>query len=120
MGFSVIRNRLFLTRGDSAEITLIIRDRVTGAVFIPGPDDQLTFTVKRELSDEKTVIEKHLDRGILRRENDCVLILIPEDTAQLPFGTYWYDVELVLDSGYTDTIIPPSPFIIAGEVTTHG
>ncbi|WP_292301464.1 hypothetical protein [Megasphaera sp.] len=62
MGFSVIRNRLFLTRGDSAEITLIIRDRVTGAIFIPGPDDQLTFTVKRELSDEKTVIEKHLDR----------------------------------------------------------
>lgn len=57
MGFSVIRNRLFLTRGDSAEITLIIRDRVTGAIFIPGPDDQLTFTVKRELSDEKTVIE---------------------------------------------------------------
>ena len=108
MGFSVIRNRLFLTRGDSAEITLIIRDRVTGAIF------------KRELSDEKTVIEKHLDRGILRRENDCVLILIPEDTAQLPFGTYWYDVELVLDSGYTDTIIPPSPFIITGEVTTHG
>ena len=88
MGFSVIRNRLFLTRGDSAEITLIIRDRVTGAIFIPGPDDQLTFTVKRELSDEKTVIEKHLDSGILCRENDCVLILIPEDTAQLPFGTY--------------------------------
>lgn len=54
MGFSVIRNRLFLTRGDSAEITLIIRDRVTGAIFIPGPDDQLTlplsesFQMKRQ------------------------------------------------------------------------
>jgi hypothetical protein len=109
-----------LTRGDSAEITLIIRDRMTGAIFILGPDDQLTFAVKRELSDEKPVIVKNPDSGILRRENDCVLILIPEDTAQLPFGTYWYDVELVPDSGYTDTIIPHSPFIITGEVTTHG
>lgn len=120
MGFSVIRNRISLTRGDSAEITLSIRDRVSGAIFVPGPDDQITFTVKRELSDEKPVIVKKLDSGILRRENDCVLTLIPEDTAQLPFGTYRYDVELVLDSGYTDTVIPPSPIIIMGEVTAYG
>lgn len=120
MGFSVIRNRISLTRGDSAEIVLTIRNRLTETIFLPGPDDQITFTVKRKLSDEKPVIEKHLDSGILRRENNCVLILIPEDTTQLLFGTYWYDVELVLDSGYTDTIIPPSPFIITGEVTTHG
>lgn len=97
-----------------------IRDRVTGKPFIPGPDDRLTFTVKRELSDEAPVVVKTLDNGIVRREQECLLLLVPEDTARLPFGAYWYDVELVLASGYTDTVIPPSPFLVTGEVTVHG
>ncbi|MBC3535718.1 hypothetical protein [Megasphaera hominis] len=120
MGFSVIRNRISITRGDSAEIRMSIRDRVTGKPFIPGPDDRLTFTVKRELSDEAPVVVKTLDNGIVRREQECLLLLVPEDTARLPFGAYWYDVELVLASGYTDTVIPPSPFLVTGEVTVHG
>lgn len=96
MGFSVIRNRISITRGDSAQITLTIRDRVTGKLFVPGPDDRLTFTVKRELSDEAPLVVKTLDNGIVRREQECILLLVPEDTASLPFGTYRYDVELVL------------------------
>lgn len=120
MGFSVIRNRISITRGDSAEIRMSIRDRVTGKPFIPGPDERLTFTVKRELSDEAPVVVKTLDNGIVRREQECLLLLVPEDTARLPFGAYWYDVELVLASGYTDTVIPPSPFLVTGEVTVHG
>lgn len=120
MGFSVIRNRISITRGDSAQIMLTIRDRVTGSPFVPGPDDRLTFTVKRKLSDEIPLVVKTLDNGIMRREQDCLLVLAPEDTAQIPFGTYRYDVELVLASGYTDTVIPPSPFIVTGEVTAHG
>lgn len=120
MGFSVVRNRISITRGDSAQITLTIRDRVTGRPFVPGPDDRLTFTVKRELSDEVHLVVKTLDNGIIRQKTDCLLFLLPEDTASLPFWTYWYDVELVLASGYTDTVIPPSPFIVTGEVTAHG
>lgn len=120
MGFSVIRNRISITRGDSAQITLTIRDRVTGKLFVPGPDDRLTFTVKRELSDEAPLVVKTLENGIVCREQECLLLLVPEDTAQLPFGAYRYDVELVLASGYTDTVIPPSLFLVTGEVTAHG
>lgn len=120
MGFSVVRNRISITRGDSAQITLTIRNRVTGRPFVPGPDDRLTFTVKQELSDEIPLIVKTTDNGIIRQDTDCLLLLLPEDTASLPFGTYRYDVELVLASGYTDTVIPPSPFIVTGEVTAHG
>nr|DAQ59032.1 MAG TPA: hypothetical protein [Caudoviricetes sp.] len=120
MGFSVIRNRISITRGDSAQITLTIRDRVTGKPFVPGADDRLTFTVKRAVTDKEVLIIKTLDNGIIRQESDCLLLLLPEDTAVLPFGTYRYDVELVLVSGYTDTVIPPSPFIVTGEVTARG
>lgn len=120
MGFSVIRNRISITRGDSAQITLTIRDRVTGRAFVPGADDRLTFTVKRAVTDKEVLITKTLDNGIIRQESDCLLLLLPEDTASLPFGAYRYDVELVLVSGYTDTVIPPSPFIVTGEVTARG
>lgn len=120
MGFSVIRNRISITRGDSAQITLTIRDRVTGKPFVPGANDRLTFTVKRAVTDKEVLIIKTLDNGIIRQESDCLLLLLPEDTAVLPFGTYRYDVELVLVSGYTDTVIPPSPFIVTGEVTARG
>lgn len=120
MGFSVIRNRISITRGDSAQITLTIRDRVTGKPFVPGADDRLTFTVKRAVTDKEVLIIKTLDNGIIRQESDCLLLLLPEDTAVLPFGTYRYDVELVLVSGYTDTVIPPSLFIVTGEVTARG
>lgn len=120
MGFSVIRNRISITRGDSAQITLTIRDRVTGKPFVPGADDRLTFTVKRAVTDKEVLITKTLDNGIIRQESDCLLLLLPEDTVSLPFGTYRYDVELVLVSGYTDTVIPPSPFIVTGEVTARG
>lgn len=120
MGFSVIRNRISITRGDSAQITLTIRDRVTGKPVVPGADDRLTFTVKRAVTDKEVLIIKTLDNGIIRQESDCLLLLLPEDTAVLPFGTYRYDVELVLVSGYTDTVIPPSPFIVTGEVTARG
>ena len=120
MGFSVIRNRISITRGDSAQITLTIRDRVTGKPFVPGADDRLTFTVKRAVTDKEVLITKTLDNGIIRQESDCLLLLLPEDTASLPFGAYRYDVELVLVSGYTDTVIPPSPFIVTGEVTARG
>lgn len=95
-------------------------DRVTGKLFVPGPDDRLTFTVKRELSDEAPLVVKTLENGIVCREQECLLLLVPEDTAQLPFGAYRYDVELVLASGYTDTVIPPSLFLVTGEVTAHG
>ena len=47
MSFFVVKNRIHLTRGDSAEFDLTIRDRVTGSVFIPGDGDRLTFTLER-------------------------------------------------------------------------
>ena len=72
------------------------------------------------MTDKEVLITKTLDNGIIRQESDCLLLLLPEDTVSLPFGTYRYDVELVLVSGYTDTVIPPSPFIVTGEVTAHG
>jgi hypothetical protein len=42
--------------------------------------------------------------------------LQPEDTADLPYGKYVYDIELDMD-GIIQTVIPMSSFILDKEVT---
>ena len=53
--------------GDSAEIRLVICDRVTGEPFIPGKHDELAFTLKQNFADEKPVLTKTLEQASGRR-----------------------------------------------------
>lgn len=119
MGFSIFGNRIILTRGDSAELVLTITNPQTGEPFVPGDDDEVYFTVKKSIRDKTPVIQKTLDHGIVRHEDSISILLDPADTADLSYGIYKYDVELVTASGYTDTVVPPGLFIITEEVTTH-
>ena len=64
MGFSVVRNHISITRGDSAVITLIIQNRVTGDVFMPSGEDKLTMTVKAAISDTEPSSSKHSGTGL--------------------------------------------------------
>ena len=48
------------------------------------------------------------------------LVFWPDDTRNLPCGRYIYDVELVRENGYTDTLIPPRPFFLERGVTDNG
>ena len=115
MSFSVVQNRIRLVRGDSAEIRLVICDRMTGEPFIPGKHDELTFTLK-----QKPVLTKTLEQGIRQEGAECFLVFWPDDTRSLPCGRYIYDVELVRENGYTDTLIPPRPFFLERGVTDDG
>ena len=44
-------------------------------------------------------------------------MVLPEDTHELPYKIYKYDVQLTLADGFVDTIIPPTDFIVKEEVT---
>lgn len=118
MSFFVVKNRIHLTRGDSAEFDLTIRDRVTGSVFIPGDGDRLTFTLKRFITDKDPVLTKTLGQGIRQEQDSCVLVFLPEDTRHLSCGRYIYEVKLVRGTGYTDTIIPARDFFLDDIATT--
>lgn len=120
MSFFVVKNRIHLTRGDSAEFDLIIRDRVTGSVFILGEGDWLTFTLKRFIVDKEPILTKSLGQGIRQEQDKCVLVFLPEDTRHLSCGRYIYEVKIVRQNGYTDTIIPPRDFFLERGVTECG
>ena len=120
MCFFVVKNRIHLTRGDSAEFDLTIRNRVTGSVFILGEGDRLTFTLKRFITDKETVLTKTIGQGIRQEKDHYVIQFRPEDTQLLSCGRYVYEVKLVRRNDYTDTIIPARDFFLERSVTSYG
>lgn len=102
------RNDIHLTRGDSAILSLKI-EREDGAEYELQTGDSVLFTVKKSVYDTAVMIQKKLAGGVIQ--------LSPNDTKSLPYGTYYYDVELTQPDGFVATVIAPSRFVIEPEVT---
>lgn len=108
-----IRGRdIYLTRGDTAHLSVDIHNEVTGADYEMQPEDTLHLTVRRQPSPTSpALVSKRVVGG-----KD--INLAPEDTADILAGPYVYDVELRSGSGVY-TIIQCSAFNLLPEVTTQ-
>lgn len=95
-----------LTRGDSAEFDIAVTD-ASGNPYELQDGDEIKFTVKRSVYDKNALIQKTGSR----------IRINPEDTAELSYKKYVYDVQVTMADGTVDTIIPPSTFEVLGEVT---
>lgn len=99
-----------LTRGDTAYLEINIKNEVTGEDYAIGRCDKLTLTLKKSVYDETPVFTKTI-QGI------NVFNILPEDTSELAFLKYRYDVQLTTSEGEVYTVIEPSTFNILQEVT---
>lgn len=108
MAYKIRRNRIQLVRGDTFRAKLTLKDKA-GNVYIPTADDEVLFTVKRNASTQQILIQK-------RVENSEV-VLEPSDTENLDFGSYVYDVQVVLANGNKDTVIQANIFEVLPEVS---
>lgn len=106
--FKIIGTKIFLTRGDTALISIKIL-RVDGAEYQLKAGDQVLFTVKKNARDEAVLFQKTPVDGIIE--------ISSADTAHLRFGDYIYDCQLRTYDGITQTFIPPSLFRVMEEVT---
>lgn len=97
-----------LTRGDSAYFGIVINEN-GGGTYKRQEGDQLIFTIKKSYNSDFSYVEKHI-KGL-------DLILNPSDTAELDYGTYWYDIELTTVDGSVFTVVGPARFIVREEVT---
>jgi hypothetical protein len=95
-----------LTRGDYASFHIDIFDEAGGAYELKD-DDIVTFTVKRNTRTEEALVQK----------NGVDIEIFPEDTENLRYGTYSYDVQLTPNDNHIDTFIGPADFVITEEVT---
>lgn len=99
---------IYITRGDSAYITVVVKNGEH--VFKPMMGDMLHFSVKKDVEDTEYIIHKVFQVG-------DAIVINPEDTRNKPFGKYLYDVQLTRPNGEVYTIIEPTLFYIKEEVT---
>lgn len=98
-----------MTRGDSETITVSCEARP----FTAG--DVLIFTVKESVYDIAVKLQKVVKT--FTEDGKAVIEILPEDTSDLSFRTYCYDIQLTYADGTVTTIIKPSNFKIEAEVT---
>ena len=80
---------------------------------------QITFTVKANTSASKIIIQKKLtDGAITKRGNVYSFSIMPEDTDNVDFGTYYYEIELIRGDQIHQTFV--GKLIITEEVTFAG
>lgn len=101
-------NTIHLTRGDSAVLLLKIR-KDDGTDYELQAGDSVLFTMKKSVYDTAVIIQKKLTDGAIK--------LNPDDTKNLQYGTYYYDVELTQSDDFVATVISPQKLIIEPEVT---
>lgn len=102
---TIEEKKIYFTRGDTGYFTISIEG------YEPNNGDKLVFTVKKEIGGEK-LIQKEINIGE-------TFILNPEDTRDLDYGKYWYDIEVQTATGQIFTIIEKTAFYLREEVNTY-
>lgn len=98
--------KMQIIRGDTAEFMVDILNR-DDTPYELQEGDNVVFSVKNKTLDDRELI----------RKNGPYVRIEPSDTSNLPFGRYYYDVQVSFADGSVDTIIPRNVFEIIEEVT---
>ena len=107
--FKIKGQSVSITRGDSAKITVDLKDEMTKETYTLKPEDELVFTVKKDYRDNAPVFQ-------LESDGNGMFTILPSTTSALDFGRYDYDVQLTTSEGDVYTVIV-SDFTITEEVT---
>lgn len=82
-------------RGDTQPLKFQVKDN-KGNVLKMDSSDELIFTVKKNYNTKETKIQKKLSDGSIRYDNGYYFIFLShEDTSNLKYGTYVYDIQLM-------------------------
>ena len=109
--YTVKKTSITLTRGDTFKAQISITDK-DGNPYEPQEGDSVRFAMKKNYNDpdSKVLIVKNIPMDTL------ILTLDPEDTKELPFGTYVYDIQLTTAAGEIDTFITKASLTLTEEV----
>ena len=90
--------KIILTRGDTFK-AIVGMVNENGEEYVPEQGDSIRFAMKEHYDDETVLLEKTIP-------NDTLLLHIePNDTKELPFGDYKYDIQLTYANGDVDTLL---------------
>lgn len=109
MSFKVNKNTIYLTRGDTFRATLTINNP-DGTIYTPQEGDSIRFALKQSIDDEECLILRDIPIDTM------MLVIYPEDTKPLEFGSYVYDIQITKANGDVDTFITASKLKLTAEV----
>jgi hypothetical protein len=109
MSFKVKKNTIFLTRGDTFKAHLTINNP-DGTEYTPQEGDTVRFALKENIEDQECLILRDIPIDTM------LLVLNPEDTKGLEFGSYVYDIQRTKANGDVDTFITASKLKLTAEV----
>ena len=109
MSYSVSGTTITLTRGDTFMAQISITDS-SGNPYIPVEGDSIRFAMKATYADKEPLLIKEIPIDTL------ILKINPEDTKELKFGVYIYDIQLTKATGEVDTFITTAKLKITEEV----
>lgn len=91
----------FMIRGDSKAYKFQRKDR-EGNILTDKPTT-LFFTLKTSFNTKDFVLQKTLDNMYISEDGYWHFVLNPDDTEDLPYGKYCWDIQVVQD-GFKTTI----------------
>lgn len=100
-------NDINITRGDSEGILVKFNN------YELQEDDVIEMTVRKNVHSMKVLhkIADHMEDGT------ALITIQPEDTEDLDFGEYVYDIQMTFSNGSVKTLVKPAKFFVGGEVT---
>lgn len=106
-GMKVKGKTIVHTRGDTAILRLNLD--IDGEPFALREGDVAVFSVKKNLKDTDYLLQKTAADG--------KFVFQHEDTQGLPFGSYWYDIQVQLEGGQVITAVGPAQYRLVPDVT---
>lgn len=102
---------IYLTRGDTFRkpVEALLPDSET-ELYSPVEGDLIRFAMKRAYDDPVPLLVKEIPAETM------VLTLDPEDTKELPFGKYFFDIQITYANGDVDTFITKGRLRLTEEV----
>lgn len=109
----VTGTKIEMTRGDSESFSVGARNKSDKNQVALVSGDVIKFTVRKKVDSEKLISIEVTDFINGR----AYINIHPNDTKDLDFGKYVYDVELSRGEDYVKTIIKFSQFVLLEEVS---
>lgn len=103
-----------ITRGDSAYLTLNIRDRMHHPILISN-QDILHIQVRDKPNGGNILFEGTVEND--PNDNSLIWHIYPEETKTAPKDNYFWDAQVEFSNGDIFTWIPVSNFTLLPEVT---
>lgn len=105
-----------MVRGDTLQLSINNIKTQDGDDYILSNTDVIYVDVKKSAADKTAIFSKTVTSADYI-DGSLSLIILPNDTVDLPPGDYWFDVRLVIDDNNVYTIIPASKLKIVRNIT---